>query len=137
MEFLASLIAVLIFLHILFTSILRRGMNTKNEKVWLGGLILNRGVTGHFLATWPLALLYVKEGKLVIGYTAIFKKEYTFTSSDIVSISPAWVFPFIGKVICINHVNPDYHEKIYFASWPFTSKYVSNEINRIFTKREP
>jgi hypothetical protein len=134
MEFLVILLAIFLLLHVVFTRKIRRNMNLKKEKVWLGGLMIVNNLTGSHLSTWPLGLLYVKEGNIAVGYTAIFKKEYEFTPSDIVSISPAWVFPFFGRVLHINHKKPLYNEKIYFLSWPFTVKRISEEINTIFYK---
>jgi len=134
MEPFAILLIWFLLIDAVLTRIIRKGMDLQKEKAWLGGLLIGGSSTniGGFWGTWPFGLLYVKRGNIAVGFTAILKKEYTFTRGDIVSITPAWVFPFFGRVIRINHNKALYPERICFLTWPFTTKRISEKVNNIF-----
>jgi len=128
-----AFIAALPVAHHVLTRIIRRGMNAEKEKAWLGGVLIISGKTlSSHIASWPLALLYVKEGSLAIGYSVIVKKEYTFELGDIEDIAIKRTGPLLGKAVYIEHNGKRYSDQIYFLCLPFTTSSTLKEIRRIF-----
>lgn len=131
-----SFITALFVLHLVATHVIRRQLDTRKEKAWVGGFRIYSGKTlSSYYATWPLALLCVKEGYLAIGHTLV-KKEYVFSPNDIVDISIKRISFLIGRGIFINHNGQLYNDKIYFMCLPFTTKNTLKEIRRIFYASE-
>lgn len=70
---------------------------------------------GVINASMPLASLTVSKEKLELNVSII--GNFVFQSSDIISIEPYGVIPFIGQGIKINHQVATYKKKIIF--WTF------------------
>lgn len=66
-------------------------------------------------ATWPFATLKANKDKLELNATII--GNLVFKPSDIISIEPYGIIPFIGKGIRINHRVDKYKSKVIF--WTF------------------
>src|SRR3569832_1081921 len=128
-----AFIAALPVAHLVLTRIIRRGMNAEKEKAWLGGVLIISGKTlSSHIATWPLALLNVKEGSLAIGYSVIVKKEYTIELGDIEDIAIKRTGSLLGKAVYIEHNGKRFSDQIYFLCLPFTTSSTFKEIRRIF-----
>src|SRR3569832_1135617 len=97
-----AFIAALPVAHHVLTRIIRRGMNAEKEKAWLGGVLIISGKTlSSHIASWTLALLYVKEGSLAIGYSVKKKKKNTKEQDNKENIAIKRTGPLLGKAVYI------------------------------------
>lgn len=70
---------------------------------------------GFSNSSFPLATLKVNKDRLELKVT--FIGTLTFQATDIISIEPHIVIPFIGQGIKITHMVPNYKKKVIF--WTF------------------